>query len=154
MDRADSSKHSQSRARRLVPSPRQFQHTKCCRGKRHCGAPKRSTVPMPGPRTKKRFEDLLLAARLPEKVDPAVPPASLAVDALFLRRKNSTESCAKIMSGLFPALVGETMATNKKSFRLDQIATPPNILPNYAMCPSPALLFFSFFPPPSIVFLT
>jgi len=59
-------------------------------------------------------------------VDPAVPPASLAADALFLRRKNLTEAGAKIMSGLLPAMVGETMEANEKSGRLDPIEAPRN----------------------------
>jgi hypothetical protein len=47
-------------------------------------------------------------------VDPAVPPANLAADALFLRRKNLNEAGAKIMSGLLPVMVGETMEGQRK----------------------------------------
>ena len=52
-------------------------------------------------------------AYLSEKAGPAVPPESLSADALFLRRNNSIVACAKIMSGLLLAVVGETMEANK-----------------------------------------
>jgi len=53
---------------------------------------------------------------------------NLAVDALFLRRKNLTEAGAKIMSGLLPAMVGETMEANEKSGRLDLFEAPRSAL--------------------------